>query len=80
MPAPTHEQLKALIQQETDMFDALVEASNDAYIVHRAWRELVIENAKLRGEIDAWKRLADGFSDATRPAGTGPLGSHMVLY
>ena len=52
MPAPTHDQLKALIQQETDMFDALVEASNDAYIVHRAWRELVIENAKLRAELE----------------------------
>ena len=51
MPAPTHDQLKALIQQETDMFDALVEASNDAYIVHRAWRELVIENHRLKEQL-----------------------------
>ena len=51
MPAPTHEQLKALIQQDTDMFEALVEASNDVYIIHRAWRALVIENAALRAEL-----------------------------
>ena len=55
MPAPTHDQLKALIQQETDMFDALVEASNDAYIVHRAWRELVIENERLTKELHELK-------------------------
>ena len=62
MPAPTHDQLKALIQQETDMFDALVEASNDAYIVHRAWRELVLENEKLRKELAALDGPIIGFT------------------
>jgi len=51
MPALTHDQLKSLIQQETDMFEALVEASNDVYIIHRAWRALVIENAALKAEL-----------------------------
>lgn len=71
MPAPTHDQLKALIQQETDMFDALVQASNDAYIIHRAWRELIIENQRLKEEIYGWQRLADGIGNAMRPSGNG---------
>ena len=61
MPAPTHDQLKALIQQETDMFDALVEASNDVYIVHRAWRALVLENAALKAQLT--KEILDGSSN-----------------
>ena len=84
MPAPTHDQLKALIQQETDMFEALVQASNDAYVVHRAWRELVLENQRLREEIYGWQRLADGIGDALRPTdsglNTGPFGSRVVVY
>lgn len=71
MPAPTHEQLRALIQQETDMFDALVAASNDAYIAHRAWRELVLENQRLKEEIYGWQRLADGIGNVLRPTGSG---------
>ena len=66
MPAPTHDQLKALIQQETDMFDALVEASNDAYIVHRAWRELVLENERLRKELETCVRALAQFAEQPR--------------
>ena len=61
MPAPTHDQLKALIQQETDMFEALVAASNDVYIVHRAWRALVLENAALKAQLT--KEILDGSSN-----------------
>lgn len=80
MPAPTHDQLKALIQQETDMFEALVQASNDAYVVHRAWRELVIENQRLKEEIYGWQRLADGIGNAIRPVDTGITGGTVVTY
>lgn len=76
MPAPTHDQLKVLIQQETDMFDALVEASNDVYIIHRAWRALVIENQQLKEQLA--KEILDGHADQ-RTHDLGPLGTWSVL-
>lgn len=76
MPAPTHEQLRMLIQQETDMFDALVEASNDAYIMHRAWRELLIENQRLKEQLA--KEIVDGHADQ-RTHDLGALGTWSVL-
>lgn len=76
MPAPTHEQLRMLIQQETDMFEALVEASNDAYIMHRAWRELLIENQRLKEQLA--KEIVDGNS-GQRTHDLGGLGTWSVI-
>ena len=76
MPAPTHDQLKALIQQETDMFDALVQASNDVYIVHRAWRALVIENQQLKAQLA--KEILDGHIDQ-RTHDLGDLGTWSLI-
>lgn len=76
MPAPTHEQLRMLIQQETDMFEALVEASNDAYIMHRAWRELLIENQRLKEQLA--KEIVNGHADQ-HTGDLGTLGTWSIL-
>ena len=76
MPAPTHDQLKALIQQETDMFEALVAASNDVYIVHRAWRALVLENAALKAELA--KEILNG-SGNQHTHDLGALGTWSIV-
>ena len=88
MPALTHDQLKSLIQQETDMFEALVEASNDVYIIHRAWRTLVLENAALKAELA--KEILNGSGNQhTHDLGThgawsmhsgGNIGGNLISY
>ena len=76
MPAPTHDQLKMLIQQETDMFEALVQASNDAYIMHRAWREMLIENQRLKEQLA--KEIVNGNS-GQHTGDLGTLGTWSIL-
>lgn len=76
MPAPTHDQLKSLIQQETDMFEALVAASNDVYIIHRAWRALVLENAALKAELA--KEILNG-SGNQHTHDLGALGTWSIV-